>query len=293
MLLMLFATIAGLAPGTTVRLPPGENAKVVIHDQDFDPPVTIDATDAVVKGVDIHNSSGIIWRGGTIEAPKGRGDEDTSAAGRGRGNAYHASLVKSSRDITFDDVTFTNAKIGMASARSNGLTVRNSRFVGMRSDGINSVGNSNVLIENNRFWDTRPIPSTGSKADGNWEDGDHCDAIQIWAPPDVPVSTDIVIRGNVIEGPTQGINTFGPSGDGYQRIIVEHNSINTNYAAGISVMNCTDCRVRYNKLWPNEKAEHRINLRTDNSTGLFCENDIASLPARQPSHRGNAKCPVP
>lgn len=290
---LLIAAIAGLQPGATVRLPPGIHEKIVIHDQQFDPPVTIDATGAVVRGLDIHNAGGIIWRGGTIEAPKGRGDADTSASGRGRGPAYHAAMVKSSRDISFENVTFTNAKIGMASARSNGLIIRDSRFTGMRSDGINSVGSSNVLIERNIFTDTRPIPSTGSKADGSWVDGDHCDAIQIWAPPDVPVATDIIIRDNIIEGPTQGINTFGPHGDGYQRIIVENNQINTSYAAGISVMNCTDCRVRYNKLWPNEKARHRINLRTDNSTGLFCENDIASLPARQPSHRGNAKCPVP
>lgn len=293
MLLVLIAAIAGLQPGATIRLPPGDNGRIVIRDQQFDPPVTIDATDAVVRGLDIRNAGGIIWRGGIIEAPKGRGDDDTSLKGRGRGDEHHGALVKSARDVTFDHVTFTNAKIGLVAARSTGLTVRQSRFTGMRSDGINSVGNSHVLIENNIFTDTRPIPSTGSKADGTWQDGDHCDAIQIWAPPDVPVATDITIRGNIIEGATQGINTFGPHGDGYQRIIVEHNSINTNYAAGISVMNCTDCRVRYNKLWPNALAKHRINLRTDNSTGQFCENDIASLPARQPSHRGNAKCPAP
>jgi len=287
MLILIVAALSGLQPGATVRLSPGVHEKIVIKDRQFDPPVTIDARDATVKGLEISGSSGIVWRGGTIEAPNGRGDEDVSR--RGKGPGHNASMIGRSRDITFDNVTFTNAKNGMVAGRNNGLTVRNSRFKGLRSDGIDSVGNSNVLIENNRFFDMQPIPSSGSKADGTFIDGDHCDAIQIWAPKDVPVSTDITIRNNAIEGRTMGINTFGPAGDGYRRIIVENNTIDISYAAGISVMNCTDCRVRFNRLTPDANAKHKINLRTDNSTGLFCENKITAIPG----HRGNAKCPKP
>jgi hypothetical protein len=288
MIFLITAALAGLQPGATIRLPPGRQDRIVIKDQHFDPPVTIDATGAVVGGLEIRNSSGIKWRGGTIEAPKGRGDEDTSKAGRGTGPGVYASTVARSRNISFDGVTFTNAKIGMLAGRNNGLTVRNSRFHALRSDGIDSVGSSNVLIENNHFFDTRPIPPTGSKADGTFVDGDHCDAVQIWAPKDAPAGTDITVRGNVIEGRTQGINTFGPHGDGYERIIVENNRIHTSYAAGISVMNCTDCRVRFNQLSPDANAKHKINVRTDNSTGQFCGNKITSVPG----HRANAKCPA-
>lgn len=288
MMILIAAALSGLQAGATIRLPPGNHDRIIIEGQHFAPPVTIDATDATVRGLTIRNSSGINWRGGTIEAPAGRGDTDTSKEGRGAGPGVYASTVANSRDISFDGVTFTNAKLGMLAGRNNGLTVRNSRFMALRSDGINSVGSSNVLIENNRFFDTRPIPATGSKGDGTFIDGDHCDAIQIWAPKDVPVSTDITIRGNVIEGRTQGINTFGPAGDGYRRIIVENNRIYTNYAAGISVMNCTDCRVRYNQLSPDPNANHKINLRTDNSTGQFCGNRITSIP----NHPANAKCPA-
>lgn len=285
MLILIVAALSGLQPGATVRLSPGPHEKIVIKDRQFDPPVTIDARGATVKGLEINNSSGIVWRGGTIEAPYGRGDEDISH--RGKGPGFYASNVARSRDITFDDVTFTNARNGMVAGRNNGLTVRNSRFEGLRSDGIDSVGNSNVLIENNRFYNARPIPSTGSKADGTFIDGDHADAIQIWAPKDVPVSTDITIRNNVIEGRTMGINTFGPWGEGYRRIIVENNTIDISYPPGISVMHCTDCRVRYNRLTPNSEAKHKVNLRTDKSTGLFCENKITAIPG----HRANAKCP--
>lgn len=287
MLLLLVASLAGLEAGKTVTLPPGAHASIVIEDQHFDPPVTIEAHGATVQGLRIAGSSGIIWHGGTIVAPKGRGDKDTSLAGRGMGPAYYASIVARSRDIVFDDVTFSDAKVGMVAGRNNRLTVRNSRFEALRSDGIDSVGNSNVLIENNRFSDTRGIPRIGNKGDANFVDGDHCDAIQIWAPVDVPVSTDITIRNNVIEGPTQGINTFGPHGDGYQRITVENNTLDTRYAAGISVMNCTDCRVRFNRLTPNAEAQNKINMRTDNSTGQFCGNEITAIPW----HRANAECP--
>jgi hypothetical protein len=285
---LLFAALAGLEAGKTVTLPPGTHEKIVIADQHFDPPVTIEAYGATVKGVLISDSSGIIWRGGTIVAPKGRGDSDPSPAGRGIGRPHYAGVVAKSRDVTFDDVTFTDAKIGLVASRDNGLTVRNSRFHALRSDGIDSVGSSHILIENNRFFDTRGIPRTGSKADGTFVDGDHCDAIQIWARPDTPLATDITIRNNVIEGPTQGINTFGPYGDGYQRIIVENNTLHTSFGAGISVMHCTDCKVRFNRLTPNAQARHNINIRLDDSTGQFCGNQVTSIPR----HRANAKCPA-
>lgn len=290
MLLLVFAAaLAGLAPGATIRVPPGAQPAIAIENRHFDPPVTIDAHGATVAGLTIDGSSGIVWRGGTIAAPNGRGDIDSPDQKRGSGPAYNATTVSRSRNIAFDDVTFTNAKIGIVASRSRDLAVRNSRFVGLRSDGFVSVGNSHVLIENNHFHDTRPIPSFGSKADGDFVSGDHCDAIQIWAPDDVPVATDITIRGNLIEGSTQGINTFGPRGQGYRRIIVENNTVRITYPAAISVMGCTDCRVRYNTVASAPGANRRANLRTDESTGLFCENRMLALP----KHRAAAKCPVP
>jgi hypothetical protein len=285
--LQLGGALAGLQPGATVRLPPGRQPAIAIKGEHFDPPVTIDATDAVVLGLEITESSGIIWRGGSIEAPSGRGDQDKSLAGRGTGPGYYGATVSRSTNITFDNVTFTNAKTGMVTGRNNGLTIRNSRFDGMRSDGIDSVGNSNVLIENNHFFGTTPIVATGNRRDSGFIDGDHPDVIQIWAPKDVPLATDITIRNNIIEGATQGINTFGPKGDGFQRIIVENNQLSIRYPAAISLINCADCRIRFNTVASTADALHPANVRTDNSTGLFCGNNLLALP----NHRVTAPCP--
>jgi hypothetical protein len=288
MILLMVAALAGLEAGKTIRLPPGVQDKIVITDRHFDPPVTIDAHGATIKGLKIEASSGIIWRGGTIVAPKGRGDTDPSPAGRGTGPSHYASVVARSADIVFDDVTFADAKIGMVAGRNQRLTVRNSRFRGLRSDGIDSVGNSHVLIENNAFSDTRPIPRIGKKGEAGFIDGDHPDAIQLWAPPDVPLATDIIIRNNRIEGSTQGINTFGPKGDGFQRLVIENNTLLTRYAAGIFISNCADCRVRFNRLEPNSQAQNNIDMRIEASTGQFCGNRITAIPR----HSANAACPA-
>jgi hypothetical protein len=278
MMLLLTAALSGLQPGAVIRLPPGRQPTIEIAGQNFSPAVTIDARDATVMGVRITDSSGIVFRGGTIESPDGvTGDKPGS----------HGVRLQRSNDITFDNVTFTNAKHGMVAGNGRGLTVRNSRFTGMRSDGINSVSNSDVLIENNRFTDMVPKLKTGVRGEPGFIDGDHPDAVQMWMSQATRTAHDIVIRNNFIEGPTQGITTFGDPGDGYQRIQVENNQIKVSFPAAIAVMHCTDCRVRYNTIstWPGGRFP--INVRTDGSTGLFCDNKMLD----RPTHRVAAKCP--
>lgn len=288
MILLMVAALAGLDAGKTVKLAPGDHDRIVIKGRHFDPPVTIDARGATIKGLSIESSSGIVWRGGTIVAPKGRGDADTSPAGRGTGPSHYAGVVSRSEQIVFDDVTFADAKIGLLAGRNRDLTVRNSRFRSLRSDGIDSVGNSHVLIENNVFSDTRPILRVGKKGEPGFVDGDHPDAIQLWAPRDLPLASDIIIRNNRIEGSTQGINTFGPKGDGFQRLVIENNTLFTRYAAGIFITNCSDCRVRFNRLEPNPQAQNNIDMRIEASTGQFCGNQITAIP----KHSANAACPA-
>lgn len=277
MLLLLMTALAGLAPGAVVKVPPGRQPLIAIEGQRFDPPVTIDAQGAVVAGLRLVNSSGIIWRGGTIEAPGGKD---------GRGAQFYGVDMRKSQSITFDGVHFTNALRAMVIADSRGLVVRNSRFAGLRSDGMNVAGTSNVLVEKNSFTDFSPVKPTGSKALGNWRDGDHPDAVQIWSTKANPGNSDIVVRDNIIEGDTQGINTFGPPGTGYSRIVVEDNVLRINYPAGISVMSCTDCTVRNNRVASLPGSEWKANVRTDRSTGRFCGNRIAALPR----HPANANC---
>lgn len=277
LLVILTAALAGLQPGATVRLNPGTHELIEIKGRSFDPPVTIDASGSVVRGLRLVNVTGVTWRGGSIEAPEGR---------NGKGPPVYGVDMRKSHGVIFEGVTFTNALRGLVAADSRGLTVRNSRFTGLRSDGINIAGTSDVLIEGSSFTDFTPVKPRGSKEDGTWKDGDHPDAIQMWATKDNRVNTDIVIRGNVIDGDTQGINTFGPRGDGYERIIVENNRVRVRYPSAISIKDCSDCRVRFNKVDSVPGSKYKAGARLLRSTGSFCGNTITDVR----SSEGNQKC---
>lgn len=280
MLIFLGAVLAGLQPGGTVRLPPGPHPTIEIDNQNFSPPVTIDARDAVVAGVRITGSTGIIWRGGTIEAPGGM---------EGNSPKSHGVRLQRARNITFDSVTFTNAKHGMVAGNGVGLTVRNSIFRGLRSDGIDSAGNSDVLIEGNRFTDNKAIPKIGKRGEPGFVDGDHPDAVQIWNTPTTRSVRNIVVRDNFIEGTMQGIGLFGPAMDGYEGIVIENNRIKVTFPTAILLSACTDCRIRYNVVSAAPGARFPVGIKSLESSGLFCENKMVD----RPNHRTTAKCGAP
>lgn len=263
------ATIPGLRPGATVTLPADMTGPVAIIGQRFDPPVTILAGKAKIRGLRIWESSGIIWRGGTITAETGM---------TGKSYPSYGVHIRGSSRVRLDDVTLTDAVRGVVTADSRAITIQNSRFTGLRSDGADIAGTSDVLLQNNVFKDFSPIKPTGDKAAGNWKDGDHPDAIQMWTSKVTPNPTDITIRDNIIEGDTQGINTFGPRGAGYDRIRVTGNRLRVGYPAAISLIACRDCEISGNDITTEPGARYKPNIRTDASDGRFCGNRLASVP---------------
>lgn len=255
--------LPGLKSGATVRLGPGPYPALTFKNQHFDPPVTIEAGKAVVMGVTIRNSSGIVWRGGEIRAPQGRD---------GNNPDHWGMNIRSSDGVTLENARVTDAYHGVMVGDSRNIVLRNNDLTGLRSDGMDVVGTSNVLIENNRFTDIRPHKATGSKAAGDWKDGDHPDAVQIWSTKDNPRVTDITIRGNTVEGDTQGFNFFGPKHDGNARIRIENNAIHITYPPAISIFRCDDCSIRGNRVWRIAGAPHQANIRFETSTGQACGN---------------------
>ncbi|KPF73511.1 hypothetical protein IP88_09305 [alpha proteobacterium AAP81b] len=272
------APIAGLAPGKTVTLAAGDTGPLAIMGQRFDPPVTIDARVARVRGLRIWKSSGIIWKNGNLVAEGGTA---------GASFAGYCVNVRESTRIAFENIACSGAARAIVVSDSRAITVRRSVFTGLRIDGINIAGSSDVLVEGNRFTDFTPVKATGSKADGTWKDGDHPDAIQLWTTKTNPRMTDIIIRDNVIEGETQGINFFGPRGQGYARVVVTGNTINIAYPAAISLIDCEDCTVVGNKAAKLPGAKFKANVRLVESAGRFCGNVITDVPA----HIANAPCP--
>jgi Right handed beta helix region len=188
--------------------------------------------------------------------------------------------------VRFEGTTFTRALRGLAVVDSDDIVVRNAHFTNLRSDGMDVAGTSHVLLENNRFDTFSPVWATGSKADGTWKDGDHPDAIQLWTTPNVRRVTDITIRGNVIDAETQGINFFGPRGDGYARVNVTNNDVTINLPAAISVFACDDCSVRDNRITARPGSKWRANIRFEQSTGALCGNIMPGTPR----HPATAAC---
>lgn len=275
--LALAVAFPALKPGAVVTLSPGRYPLVAIVDRHFSPPVTIEAGTAEIAGVSISNSSGIVWRGGTITAPAGPVS---------RTPAGYGVNIRRSQDIAFDGGTITGAMRGMVMANSRGISVRNVNFTDLRSDGIDMAGVSNIRIENNRFGGFAPVKATGLKSDGTWKDGDHPDAIQGWTTAITPTNSDVTIRGNRIEGITQGINFFGPMRDGYSRIVIENNDLRISYPPAITLYSCTDCKIRFNTVRPFGDSKRKANIRTENSTAEMCGN---TMPAT-PDHPATKRC---
>jgi hypothetical protein len=273
--LIAAASIAGLAPGATIRLPEGMHPKLSIRGERFDPPVVIDGTGTTIGGVEIWDSEGIVLRGATIMAPKG-----PNAAGPASWGVDARRL----KNVVFENLEITNVHTGMIIADSDGVTVRGSRFHGMRSDGMDMAGVTNMLIEDNDFRDFTPIKAKGSRKDGTWVDGDHPDAIQLWTTKNRDFGSDIVIRRNNVDGDTQGINLFGPWGRGYERVRILDNTLNITYPAAISMFKCTDCEVSGNKAKVIPGSPYPVNIRVEFSSGRFCGNDTFNklrIPARK------------
>lgn len=275
--LVLASVLPDLKAGQMVTLGNGPYDLIAIQGKRFDPPVTINAGTTVVKGLRIWDSSGIVWRGGIIRSPAGRD---------GNGPTVYGADVRRADKLTFDGTTFTESLRGAVIADSTNLVVRNSHFTNLRSDGLNVAGNNHMLIENNRFDNFRPVKPTGDKADKTWKDGDHPDAIQLWNTPTTHSGTDIVIRGNIIDGDTQGINFFGPAFDGYSRVTVENNDINIVYPAAISLTKCDDCTVKNNRVTSVPGSKFKTNIRYVDSRGALCGNTMPS----QPKHDANRRC---
>ncbi len=261
--------ISGLGSGAVVRLPPGSQPMVTITGQRFNPPVTIIATGADVAGLRITDSQGIIWKGGIIHAPGGKNGVPPLDRGVD---------IRSSAAITFDGVTFKNAKNAILVDETDGMTIINSQFTDLRSDGIDATGVSHMLIENNDFGNFTPTLPIGFSKQPGYVAGDHPDAVQFWTGSAGHSVTDVVVRNNRIEGVLQGINTFGPTGTGHQRLTIEFNRVRISQAAGISLIDCKQCAVRFNTVETLPGAPFRANAYTRASTGTFCGNRVVDVP---------------
>ncbi len=280
----LTQALATATGGETIVLAAGNYGRLAMIDStranfDFASNVTIRSEDpgspAVVTGLDMRGASNITFDGITFDYTFVSGDqiyhrpfsisdsqnvtirnatfdgdvaEGVSAIDDGYGYAIGLS-IRGSEGVTVEDSEFFDFHRGMTVSESSGVTVRGNDVHSMRMDGLNFTEVTGVVIEGNHIHDFR----------GSLTSSDHRDFIQFWTNGTDSPSTDIVIRGNVLDigdgDFTQSIfmrNEEVDWGAGpemfYRNILIENNVIVNGHLHGITVGQTTGLVIRNNSV---------------------------------------------
>ena len=175
--------------------------------------------------------------------------EGVSATSDGYGYAIGLS-VRGTEGVQVDGNEFYNFHRGSVIAESNDVTVTNNDLHSLRMDGMNFSEVTDVVIEGNYIHDFRGSPNSN----------DHSDMIQFWTNGTDAPSTDIVIRGNVLDvgngTPTQSIFMRNDQVDRglagsemfYKNVTIEENVIVNGHEHGITVGETAGLVVRQNSV---------------------------------------------
>ncbi len=263
------AVIAGARAGDVIRLTPGSYGQIVVKKKAWKPALVIEAGDAVIDRVTLEDVTGLHWRGGRFD---GR-DSGTTGLSMGRSN-----------DVRVEGGDFRNyTRNGVIVIKSRDVIVRRNNFSNMGSDGMQVAQAQRVLIEGNHCEAFRPTEKA------------HPDCVQMWSRPDLPPTSDIIIRGNTMTGIMQGVSMFnharnGVDDGGFDRVTVIGNDVKiSTYYHGIAAYNCRECLIRDNRVETipsaNPKARAWIKTAGDGSVTM-CGNKILSFPTWD----GQQKC---
>jgi chitodextrinase len=167
-------------------------------------------------------------------------DGDTAHDAAETANGYGTGIglsVRGGEGITIQNNDFYAWHRGAVFDSTTNLKVIGNEVHDIRSDGMDYVNVQNVLIEDNYLHDFR----------ASYASGDHRDMIQFWTSGTKTPSTDITIRGNVLDigdgSYTQSIfmrNEMVDSGQAgkemyYQNVVIENNTIYNGHLHGITV----------------------------------------------------------
>lgn len=186
----------------------------------------------------------------TIKDSTFDGDEAYGMSAASNGYGFGIGLrVRDSANAVIEGNESYNFYRGMSFDGNKDLTVRDNDLHSMRMDGMTFLKAGGVVIEDNYIHDFRGSPTSG----------DHCDMIQFWTSGTTTPSTDIIIRGNVLD---IGNGTFTQSifmGNevvsanqamfgtmAYRNVTIENNTIVNGHQLGINVDSGAGVTVRHN-----------------------------------------------
>jgi parallel beta-helix repeat protein len=196
-------------------------------------------------------------------------------------------VVRDSAGVTFENNEISNFWRGLTVQNCHDILVRGNDVHSMRSDGMNFIDVQRITIEENHIHDFRGMD--------NWID--HRDFIQFWTNGTSQASTDIVIRGNILdigEGDfTQSIFMrneevdLGRAGAEmfYRNVLIEGNVIINGHSHGITVGETAGLTIRNNTVLHDDGSRPdgvdgtveipRINVATT-STGVVITQNLTS-----------------
>jgi hypothetical protein len=191
--------------------------------------------------------------------------------------------VRDSRNINVADNHFQDWARGLGVARTSDMQVTGNLVEKIRVDGFTFAAVQNVLIEDNHLRDFNSVP----------ESRDHRDKIQFWTSGTSRPTTDVVIRGNILDSGdgiqsqsifmrNERVDSGGAGQEMYYRnILIEDNFIHNAHRHGITVGEAIGLEIRNNTLLHNADSSNRggvsepsINLKS-RSRDVVVEGNIA------------------
>jgi Ca2+-binding RTX toxin-like protein len=161
---------------------------------------------------------------------------------------------------------------GIVLQKCNTATVANNEITMIRSDGIISAANNNLLIEGNHIGEFHPSL------------GDHADAIQFWNTGQTQGQSNITIKNNEIfqtyfsgvEGTgIQGIFMSDPLTYGYKNVLIENNLLYSNDAYnGIFVNGATDVQVLGNTVLSKSSDSKTFWIKVQDSSHVALQDNV-------------------
>jgi parallel beta-helix repeat protein len=281
----LLQALSQASGGDTISLNGGNYGDVFLQDTastdlTFSSAVTIRSADpgnpAVFTGMDVRGATNLTFDGVVFDYVFESGDpiflspfvfsnttdltirnstfdgdlaQDVSAMDDGFGYGVGLS-VRASSGVTLDGNTFFDFHRGLGVSESSDITVSNNDIHSMRSDGMNFVEVTDIVIEENYLHDFR----------ASLDSSDHRDMIQFWTTGADTPSTNITIRGNILdigEGDfTQSIFMRNERVDQglagselfYRNVLIENNVITNAHSHGITVGETMGLIIRNNSV---------------------------------------------
>ena len=268
-------------PATFDGLKIRETANVSIENVRFD--FTTDAGTSVnATPFRVDRSSGISIRDSVFDGDDFKGSEGTQ---KGFGTGFGLRIIGSD-DVTLEGLDFTTFESAVSVTDSRNVALRDSTFRDMSGDATKFSSVQDMLIEGNLFTDFRANPDNTM----------HRDMIQFLNPYPGTNSSDVIIRGNVLDSGTGAwtqsifinneavVKRGAGKSDQHQDILVEDNLIYNSQLHGIYVAGTDGIVVRNNTVLHNTAdgdfrnvSVPKINVHETSSNVQILNNIVDSI----------------